>query len=191
MFALFLVSTPLVFHDIVVFAIAGSPMGFPTELRSLLLTCRAFRDALSSASSSFLYRRILGVKFDDGALVRRLGYLDQRSIEFELQRRFSTFQCFRSGDVYHHAVPEAFLVAYLMALEDQGKNMVLLGWAGLPSFLCAFLRARLLEGSEHNHNWPLQNEINSLAIALFWLTASSCAPFPLGGSMISCRIAAL
>lgn len=60
-----------------------------------------------------------------------------------------------------------------MLMEDDGKNRCQLDAAGLPDFVDRFVRERLYEKSVEG--WPAENEVNSLAIWLLWLTATEGA----------------
>jgi hypothetical protein len=189
MFGASLFAAPHVLQEIVVAAVRDSPPGPPTELHAMLLVCRAFHEILSFTSCSHLYARIFNLKFDQRALLRRLGHLDQDEVNVELRRRFTALHCFRLGDIHAPCMLDALLVAYFMVLEDDGRNIALLRWARLMPFLGLFFRSRLFEGAEQNHGWPLQNETNSLAVALFWLMSSHSTCFlPMRDHLLITRI---
>ncbi|RDB17638.1 hypothetical protein Hypma_001087 [Hypsizygus marmoreus] len=167
-------ASPEVFDRIVLFTIADTPLGPPRALLSLSLICRASHRLLSRGSSK-LHVSIFAQKFDVKAPLARLGLsVFQHNAPLELRRRFSALKVFRGGDVNDPSLTEAFWVAYQM-FEDSDtsqKNFKQLLCAGLLQFLNVFLRECLYQGSEENHGWPLPNERNSLAVALFWLSSS-------------------
>ena len=67
---------------------------------------------------------------------------------------------------------EAFFVAFVLLLEDQGQNFAQLQRAGLANLVHRYLREKIFIGSESDNGWPLANEINALAVSIAWLTSS-------------------
>lgn len=61
-----------------------------------------------------------------------------------------------------------------MFLEDDGRNCKQMCQANVYEFLREFLRQCLLEGAVDNNGWPRENELNTLAVALFWFITSRC-----------------
>jgi hypothetical protein len=57
-----------------------------------------------------------------------------------------------------------------MLIENDGKNRYHLEQAGLPDFVDSFVRERLYQDAPDG--WPADNEINSLALWLLWLSSS-------------------
>lgn len=162
---------PEVLQKIVLFAGRDTPLGPPGELYCLLLTCRTLHCFLT-LNSSKLYARIFAQKFDIKVPANRLGNALQDHANVELRRRFTALQCFRRGRVDDEFLPQAFWIAYFMMLENEGLNSMQLRWAGLPTLVNRFLQRHLHEGSVQNNGWPVENETNSLAIALLWLLSS-------------------
>ncbi|KAH7882779.1 hypothetical protein F5I97DRAFT_1816236 [Phlebopus sp. FC_14] len=111
-------------------------------------------------------------KFDISSPRRHLSQdrLSLHNLEQELKRRYVALQCIRRGELYHRDLASVFATIYIMLLEDDGRNWEQLLWANLPDFLHKFLRQRLHEGAAENNGWPVESEINTLAIALLWLT---------------------
>jgi hypothetical protein len=171
--------SPEVFQKIALFAVLSTPRGPPRDIYNLSLVCRASHRILS-VSSAQLYTDTFSHNFDIQAPECRLGKAAlQENAKMELQRRFTALKSFRRGDLDDPQLTEAFWIAYLM-LEDSDpglKNVQQLIGAGLGAFLDNFLRRRLYEGSAENSGWPLPNERNSLALALFWLSSSQCQRF--------------
>lgn len=99
---------------------------------------------------------------------------------------------FERGDVYvdgdESQLVEAFGVAYVMLLEDDGINVLQLKKAGLVGFVENWLEKRLCEGED---GWPVDNETSALALNILWqltdkggwrrLSLRRCVEF-LGGS---------
>ncbi|KAF9238647.1 hypothetical protein BU15DRAFT_75096 [Melanogaster broomeanus] len=171
--ASFISTPPELLEEIVLAAIRDTPRGPPVLLHSLLLTCRMSRDALSSENPHF-YLMLFLDKFDISSPRRHLSQnrLTLQNMEQEVKRRYTALQIIRRRDLWHPEMAEAFATIYIMLLEDDGRNWEQMLWADLPTFMQTFLRERLLEGAADNHGWPLESELNTLAIALFWLMHS-------------------
>ncbi|KAG9310952.1 hypothetical protein JVU11DRAFT_8826 [Chiua virens] len=142
--------------------------------RGLRITCQASRATLSSVPDPPFCPMPFLDKFDISAPRRHLSQirLNLQNMEKELQQRYIALQIIRRREIWHRELVEAFATLYVMLLEDDGRNWEQVVWAGLPTFIRLFLRERLLEGASNNHGWPLENELNTLAIALFWLISS-------------------
>ncbi|KAH7911287.1 hypothetical protein BJ138DRAFT_1113337 [Hygrophoropsis aurantiaca] len=170
-----LVTTPPeLLECIVLSATRDTPCGPPTVLRSILLTCRMSYNVLSAEANPHLYLMLFIDKFDVSAPRRNLSHdrLALPNLDQELKKRFAALHCFRRANVDDPYLLEAFTTAYIMVLEDDGLNWSQLLWAEFPSFMQKFLRERLFLGAEENDGWPVENEINALAVALFWLISS-------------------
>ncbi|KAF9054106.1 hypothetical protein BJ165DRAFT_1522674 [Panaeolus papilionaceus] len=167
-------------QKIVLSATLSTLLGPPKDLRSLMMTCRAFRDLLSPHNSSEIYNLIFAYKFDALAPVYRLGQTTVReNSALEMRRRFSALQTFKAkGRILDDSsLTEAFWVAYLMVEDSDAsqKNVKQLLHAGLPGFLDVYLRDHLHEGAEANDGWPMMSVKSSLAIALSWALTSQCS----------------
>ncbi|KAF8644031.1 hypothetical protein AX16_008747 [Volvariella volvacea WC 439] len=169
---------PEIIQKIVLYATDATPVGPPQELGRFIQTCQTSRRTLT-VDSSDLYTKILSQKFDVSPIVRRLGQAVVRAnAREELQRRFTALKCFRQGErgLHDPFLKEHLWVAYFMLLDTDSaqKNVKQLLWAKLPDFIDAFLLNKLRDGSDTNSSWPLNNEVNSLAVAIKWLL-SSCS----------------
>lgn len=154
------------------YAVDGSPLGPPTELHSLLLTCKTFKNYLSPQNATELYCAVFAQKFDIQTPQRLLGRpVARKNIALELSRRFSALQISKQTSFEDHSLTEALWIAYFMS-EDQDasqKNMQQLIRAGFPEFLDSYLLDHLYDGSK---GWPMMSEPNCLALALAWNLAS-------------------
>ena len=130
--------------------------------------------AQSSDMVPSLYSMLFCDKFDISSPRRHLSQdrMNSRSIEQEVKRRCIALHIIRRGDVWDPNLTEALATVYVMLLEDDERNWEQVACAGLPTFIPTFMRKRLLEGATDNHGWPIENEVNTLAIALFWLICS-------------------
>lgn len=120
---------------------------------------------------------VFALKFDKAAPIRRLGPLSREHVRLEIQQRVRALQCFRRGNIHDGHLPDALLRAYLMILEDDGKNSSQLLEAGLFPLLQFYIQQRLTEGSAENDGWPLASETNTLAVILFFLLSSQGKSF--------------
>ncbi|TFY66405.1 hypothetical protein EVG20_g4681 [Dentipellis fragilis] len=151
------------------------PVGIPSDVLSILLSCKAINNALSFATNKDLYARIFKGMFDIDAARRRFGHraLHSRNLASQFRQQCLTLKRIRSQDIYSPHVLEDFWIAFIMVMENDGKNREQLDWAGLPSFVNAFIRARLWEQTVNG--WPVDSPVNTLALWLLWCTTDSAS----------------
>lgn len=106
--------------------------GPPSNLVSLLLTCRKFNDSLNQVANPRLYARLFRAKFDTEAIARRFGRaaLASRNLADELVRRFVLLGRMRlavrqgrltmseSGSRAQEEITENLWLAYMMLMEN-------------------------------------------------------------------------
>ncbi|WFD36034.1 hypothetical protein MCUN1_002905 [Malassezia cuniculi] len=102
--------------------------GPPAGLTSLLLVSRHVHDTLAG---SILYARLFCSSFDTDAIARRFGLLERSTAAAELVKRFRALHAVRSGDY----TVEHLWTIYLIALEDDGRNIRQLEWANTAAVL--------------------------------------------------------
>lgn len=169
---------PSVIDDIAFYLAVDPFLGPPVNLFSLLLTCRALNNHLSIANNSALYARIFRAKFDCGAIERRLssGWTSAPCLAHELRSRFIALQHIKHGNPSHRLDREALWKAYLMLLEDDGRNACqLYAWANLPDFVLAAVALKTFPSSTNTvHSTPHLSDPEgvSLAVWLLWMTSS-------------------
>ena len=164
---------PELIHEISLLAVQDTPCITPITFRPLHLTCRMSHTALS-VNVGAVYSILFLEKFDVSSPRRHLmpDRLEVQNMEDEVKQRYIALQIIRKREIWNPNLAEAFATLYVMLLEDDGRSWKQVLWAGLPTFIPMFMRERLLEGASDNHGWPLENELNTLAIALFWLISS-------------------
>ncbi|KAG2151013.1 uncharacterized protein EDB93DRAFT_1083671 [Suillus bovinus] len=166
-----LITTPAeLLERIVLIAACQHPQGPPSILRSLRLTCRMSNNALSS--NSHMYFLLFKDRFSPWRHFTAVQPTVD-NIEHELRKRFRALQRIRRGDITDPDILESLSTIYIMILEDDGRNWDQLLWARLPIFMTRFLRERLMVGAETNNGWPTENEVNVLAVSIFWLMTCS------------------
>lgn len=165
---------PEVIDEIAPLAIQDTPCITPITFHPLHPTSRMSHATLSADAGASFYSMPFSDRFDASSPRRRLlqDRLGDQGMEEEVKQRYVALQIIRRRDIWNPNLAEAFATIYIMLLEDDGRNWEQVLWAGLPAFIPIFMRERLLEGASDNHGWPLESELNTLAIALFWLTSS-------------------
>ncbi|EGO03025.1 hypothetical protein SERLA73DRAFT_70490 [Serpula lacrymans var. lacrymans S7.3] len=161
--------------NIVLTAVRQTRQGPPCDLLSLLLTCRLSYRSLCFVAHPTLHFLIFAAKFDLSSPRRHLApdQIFPCHIESELRKRFTALHRIRSGDTNGPWLLEALIVAYTLILEDDGKNWEQLLWAQLPSFIYRLVRQRLTRVPTSSTGWPLEDQVNTLAVAILWLMSSS------------------
>ncbi|KAG1797086.1 uncharacterized protein HD556DRAFT_1233823 [Suillus plorans] len=174
-----------VMENIAFFAATTTDIGPPSDLLPLLLSCRSIYHALSLDANLHLCARIFEYKFDLSAAVRRLGQhiATPDVLSKELRKRFVYLKRIRARTDSRICAPdmsnspmisELLWLAYLMMLENDGKNVKQLReYAGMEQWLMEYWfddkGASLASKALLEDVWLLDNEHNSLAMWLFWL----------------------
>jgi len=171
-----------VLENIAFFTATVKDVGPPSDLLSLILSCRNIHRALSPEANPHLSARIFKHKFDISAAIRRLGpqIATPVTLAKELCKRFvymkrirrRTDTRIRTAD-NSQMLGELLWFAYLMMLENDEKNVKQLReFAGMEQWLMEYWfdddSASLASKVLSEDGWPLENEHNSLAMWLFW-----------------------
>lgn len=159
------------------------PLGPPAHLIPLLQTCKHVNAVLSHVTNNALYGAIFTLKFDKRAANRRLGEeaVYSSNLSSQLRKQCIALRRIRSGDISSPFIEEDFWTAFIMMLENDGKNAAqLLEYAKLDALVEQFLHTRLWEGREQSSGWPAESTANALAVWLCWMCIDqSTSPFVL------------
>ncbi|KAG6335185.1 hypothetical protein ID866_3911 [Astraeus odoratus] len=124
--------------DLIAFYVAVDPfLGPPSNLLPLLLTSRIVYNHLRVKSNPHLYANIFCHKFDCDAPERRLSprWTTAPCLTEELRTRCTALKYIRKGKVSVQSDRDVLWTAYLMMLENDGRNEEqLCGWANLPQW---------------------------------------------------------
>lgn len=161
-----------VLNDIAFALVASSPLGPPTDLIPLLCTSKHLNRALHFKKSTGLYARIARLKFDCNAVKRRAFKPYAKDCAEQLVHACLCIQFFRRGNVDDDDVVDHLPTAFMLMLENDGKNRAQLEWAGIESFLDQFVRRRLYDNRMTNDGWPLETPHSSSALWLTWMFAT-------------------
>ncbi|EMD32612.1 hypothetical protein CERSUDRAFT_99341 [Gelatoporia subvermispora B] len=148
------------------------PLGPPAHLIPLLQTCKHVNAVLSHVTNNALYGAIFTLKFDKRAANRRLGEeaVYSSNLSSQLRKQCIALGRIRSGDISSPFIEEDFWTAFIMMLENDGKNAAqLLEYAKLDALVEQFLHTRLWEGREQSSGWPAESTANALAVWLCWM----------------------
>ncbi|CCM00712.1 uncharacterized protein FIBRA_02752 [Fibroporia radiculosa] len=176
-----------VLEHIAFFTATDSFLGPPSGLAPLLATASRLHAALSFDSNPHLWARIFAAKFDLDSAIRRLGYHNTTPVALahELRKRCQVLKRIRArtdarapaADLsfgHRRILSEILWTAYLMMLEDDGKNeRQLREYAHIDDWLKEYLLhptgASLIRSSASAEKWPAPwDERTSLALWLFW-----------------------
>lgn len=161
-----------VLNDIAFALVASSPLGPPSDLIPLLCTSKPINKALHFKKNTGLYARIARLKFDCNAVKRRAFKPFAKDCAEHLVHSCLCLQFFRRGDVDDEDDIEHLPTAFMLMLENDGKNRAQLEWAGIESFLDQYMRRRLYENRMTNDGWPLETPHGSSALWLTWMFAT-------------------
>lgn len=156
--------------------------GPPASLPAILTVSRAVKNALAF---SHLKSRIFRLSFDTAAPARRLGRsaLTTTVLATELEDRCRALTRIRHDRPPPHHLDPAhdYWKAYLMLLEDDGKNVRhLLEYARVRKFIAGF-NSWLQPSALPPHRWPAETPANALCAWILALTDSrgpcrACCP---------------
>ncbi|KAG8933634.1 hypothetical protein FRC02_011457 [Tulasnella sp. 418] len=178
---------PELLDEISYHVVTHTPLGPPSGLLPLLLTCKNIQNSLSGSLS--LYSRIFRSQFDIKALERRFprDWLTSQVLVHELRRRWvvlkrirHTARLWRNRHKYDGPAPlwardevgnmtDELWTAFLMLLESDGRNREqLVEWANVDSYLEAYVCGMLIPRRKAIGFYPESLE-SSLVIWLAWL----------------------
>ncbi|KAJ9476912.1 hypothetical protein PHBOTO_000594 [Pseudozyma hubeiensis] len=156
----------------------------PTDLHALQLVCTRLHSLLSLQANPRLYARVFRSKFDTAAIGRRFGKsaLTSHNLANELRRRCILLKrmrrCVATAALRPHegaallqddeSITEMLWLAYLMMLENDGRNYEQLCWAQLHSFLALHHATEMLD-SAVSAGYPSDAVHKALALHLVYL----------------------
>ncbi|KAL7285040.1 hypothetical protein ACG7TL_000131 [Trametes sanguinea] len=144
----------------------------PSDLLALLCTCRFLNHVLHSDRKALL-ARIYRRKFDTRAARRRLGSntINNAAYAFQLIKQTAALKRLRTGDLDSPHLTGDLWTAFLMFMENDGRNYAhLVEYAHIEALLDRFMEERLWTGREHNLGWPLESTPGSLVVWMLWFT---------------------
>ena len=167
---------PEVFEDIAFWvATEGTSITSLSNLLPLLLLDRETTKFLSFDSNLPLYGRIYVTKFDTKTTTRRLGKerLPPRGMAEELKKRCIHLRAIRSLSFELELIEPAIWTAFVMMLENDGKNeRLLLERAQITHWLRHYWVA--ISNALQGEGWPSNNHFHSICM---WLL---CNFYPRG-----------
>lgn len=153
------------FHRIVLWLIDLT--GSLRDVSSLLCTCDEIWNKLDFGHNSYLWGRIHALRFDTTAAYRR-GYhdFDYRTQAGETRHKSVVLQEITRWTPGDELSLDTLRRAYVMILEDDGKNRKLLIAAGLKNAVVQLCPATLR--ANRVNNWPVDDEYATLLLWMLW-----------------------
>ncbi|KAI0673847.1 hypothetical protein C8Q78DRAFT_1068083 [Trametes maxima] len=149
-------------------------LGPPRHLPPLLQVCRYVYNVLS-ANKKALMARIYRSKFDLRAAQRRLGAttLTNSALAFQLKKQTCALKRLRTGDITSHSLIADLWTAFIMFLENDGRNYAhLVEYAHIDAVVERYMDTKLWAFRETNLGWPIDSTPNSLVVWMLWFTMS-------------------
>ncbi|KIL71274.1 hypothetical protein M378DRAFT_6075 [Amanita muscaria Koide BX008] len=158
--------THIAFH----LAVLSLP-ALPDALLPLRYTSKYLCSFLSPSQNSVLYARIYRHKFDDSAVRRRIFSPDSKQCTEQLIYCCKTLSAIQHCNFDQDDPSSALFAAYIMMLDNDGKNRAQLEWAGIDAYVDTFLRTRMYDPGERmaNNGWPVDHAANACALWLMWM----------------------
>jgi hypothetical protein len=153
---------------IVLCLVAQSPLGPPSDVVSLLCTCNHIWEILDFGNNFSLWSEIFKQKFDITSAKRR-GYPHTAiPVAYQLFLYCHTLREIRTWTPGRELSQDTLQMAYVMMLENDGKNRAQLLWAGLDRVVDYHLRRHLWENRHELSGWPDDNDRNTFVLWLKW-----------------------
>lgn len=162
---------PLEIFEAIAFwaAIEDSSISSLANLVPLLSLDRETNKFLSFGSNHSLYARIYRSKFDTKTTARRLGEerLTARDLATELKKRCAHLRAIRNFSFKLDLITPAIWTAFIMMLENDGKNeKLLLGYAKMQHWLKHYWLA--ISNALEGEGWPSNSPIHSVCMWLLY-----------------------
>ncbi|KAG6830636.1 hypothetical protein H0H87_007471 [Tephrocybe sp. NHM501043] len=145
-------------------------------------TCRAINSCLLPENNPSLFGAIYRHKFDTDAVIRRAFEPTAAQYTAQLLRVLAAMRLLRSQNVnapeddsrdWDLDLSEALHVAFIMLLEDDGRNAAqLVLWAKADVLVKRLVMRRLFDGSRGNSGFPIEGSLVSRALWVWWLLTS-------------------
>jgi hypothetical protein len=168
-------------EEVVVHVLADSDfVGPPSQLLPILLVCSETNRRLSFPHNSALYHRIFNLQFDITAVRRRLGpraVLTASALSRQLRQTWSAMHRLRAGNLDSPSLLDDFWDAFLLVIENDGKNYRQLEWSRVFSVAESFVMDRMWHDTDQG-GWPRDSSIAALALWLYYSGLSSGEPLP-------------
>lgn len=152
--------------NIAFFVVATSPLG-PPPLRSLLLINKRISAVLNTDA---LKARIFRLSWDSGAVLRRSFQPHNRELAEQLVLCCTLLKAIKERDLTSVEVQTHLFTAYILMLDNDGKNYAQLEWAGIDAYVDGYIRQSLFSDRDTNMGWPIDSSENACALWLAWMT---------------------
>ncbi|KAF8164417.1 hypothetical protein BJ912DRAFT_1049229, partial [Pholiota molesta] len=186
-----------ILQHILFLLVAQTPLGPPSALIPVRLTSKAL-DAV--AGSAALLRRVFRLKFDAGAVTRRLFDPSAQDLAAQLVASCRVLRSLRKGlparpgddaadagmgsgsgettmrgsvereREVDMGVEDTLFGALLLMLDNDGRNFAQLEHAGVHAYVDAYVARRLWDGARDNAGWPVEDAAGACALWVMWLT---------------------
>ncbi|KAK2462883.1 hypothetical protein APHAL10511_005081 [Amanita phalloides] len=148
-----------------------SPLALPDLLLPLRSAAKTLDFRLSPSANPSLYARIFRFKFDYSAVCRRAFVPDARNYADHLIHYYKLLAAIQRRDFDADDTASILFAAYIMMLENDGKNRAQLELAGIDLYLDAYVRKYMYHPFDRmtNDGWPRDNTANACALWLIWM----------------------
>ncbi|KAG6835340.1 hypothetical protein H0H93_002501 [Arthromyces matolae] len=171
-----LLTVPIeVLHHIAEDLAVLTPLGPPSSIVPLMLTCSTLNSRLSVARNPTLFAAIYRRRLDHTAIERRVGRPTLSQWARWGSRVFEAMRIFRRGDIWYDEpqLLEALRVGVMFMLDDDGKNVrQMLLWARADVFVQKLVMERIYERAHENQGWPRETPLIAYALQLWYLLSS-------------------
>ncbi|KAF8736845.1 hypothetical protein AX14_013779 [Amanita brunnescens Koide BX004] len=168
----FLHAVPNEILDHIAFHLAATiPYALPDPLLPLRYASTTLCLRLDPRANPSLYARIYRLKFDDSAVRRRAFAPEAENYAEHFVHSCKALAAIRDREFQADDPGPVLFAAYLMMLDNDGKNRTQLEWAGIELYLDLYVRTCMYSPDERmpNNGWPQDTAANACALWLMWM----------------------
>lgn len=168
----FLQAVPNEILDHIAFHLAATiPYALPDPLLPLRYASKFFCFRLDPRVNPSLYARIYRLKFDDSAVRRRAFAPEAENYADQFLHSCKALAAIRDREFQAEDPGSILFAAYIMMLDNDGKNRAQLEWAGIELYLDVYIRNYMYNPTERmaNNGWPQDTAANACALWLMWM----------------------
>jgi hypothetical protein len=163
-------SVPDEILDHIAFHLAAiDPIPIPDPLLPLRCASKSLYFRLSPHANHSLYARIYPLKFDHSAVRRRAFTPEAENYADHYIHSCKALAAIRDRDFELNDPAPVLFAAYLMMLDNDGKNRAQLEAAGIDLYLNVYMRTYLYDSVTANKGWPRDTAANACALWLVWM----------------------
>lgn len=147
------------------------PIPLPDPLLPLRCASKSLYFRLSPHANHSLYARIYRLNFDHSAVCRRAFVPEAENYAEHYLHSCGALAAIKLRDFEINDPAAVLFAAYIMMLDNDGKNRAQLENAGIELYLSVYMRTYMYTSDPRlaNNGWPQDTAANACALWLLWM----------------------